>query len=78
MNNVGILTLLYKCVQCIDNAKADFHNVNQWTEDMGDGDTHEKRINLAFTELENGIKNILEENKSLSDTLDFFHRRSGE
>jgi hypothetical protein len=57
MDKEKILKLLYAYSQQIDYAKSDFHNVNQWSEDIGDGDTHEKRIDSAFLELENAIKN---------------------
>jgi len=57
MDKEQVLKLLNKYTQLIEYAKMDFHNVNQWSEDLGDGDTHDKRINKALSELENAIKN---------------------
>ena len=57
MDKEQVLKLLYAYTQLIEYAKSDFHNVNQWSEDLGDGDTHEKRIAKAFSDLENAVKN---------------------
>lgn len=60
-----LLKLLYEYSQTIKNARSDFHNVNQWSEEYDGDETCDEKIENAFKKLESAIngKEILIINK---------------